>query len=239
MGNEGKNKRENTCKDRQSVTGMFAGEHVPPCASTHNKHSEKDRQQTADKRSAGLPPEQETARGLKRERERERGRGEGTMRVRAVGVVVLLSVVWVGVVVGSVQGLTIRLNAHAEECFFHQVEAERVQQGHITFGFLVLKGGQLDVDVQVVSPSDRILHSYTRATEAEQSFTPEEQGVYKVLTFHLPPLPVCVCVPCVLFSRVLCVCVCACACICLFLCVFVVLHVCVCVSKKRMHVCLL
>ena len=173
------------------------------------------------------------------ERERERGRGEGTMRVRAVGVVVLLSVVWVGVVVGSVQGLTIRLNAHAEECFFHQVEAERVQQGHITFGFLVLKGGQLDVDVQVVSPSDRILHSYTRATEAEQSFTPEEQGVYKVLTFHLPPLPVCVCVPCVLFSRVLCVCVCACACICLFLCVFVVLHVCVCVSKKRMHVCLL
>ena len=102
------------------------------------------------------------------------------MRVRAAGVVVLLSVVWVGVVVGSVQGLTIRLNAHAEECFFHQVEAERVQQGHITFGFLVLKGGQLDVDVQVVSPSDRILHSYTRATEAEQSFTPEEQGVYKI-----------------------------------------------------------
>eukprot|EP01065_Artemidia_motanka_P014346 TRINITY_DN18306_c0_g1_i1.p2 TRINITY_DN18306_c0_g1~~TRINITY_DN18306_c0_g1_i1.p2 ORF type:complete len:223 (+),score=77.30 TRINITY_DN18306_c0_g1_i1:60-671(+) len=72
--------------------------------------------------------------------------------------------------------LTLRLEAHREECFYD--EASRVgEKGFLHFQ--VTSGGALDVDVSIHAPDDRVIWSAERETENRVLFKTTHPGVYR------------------------------------------------------------
>merc|ERR1711862_660964 len=73
-------------------------------------------------------------------------------------------------------GLTLRLDAHAEECFYD--EANRANEKGFMH-FQVTSGGALDIDAAVYGPDDKEIWSAHRETEALVLFKTTRPGTYR------------------------------------------------------------
>jgi len=76
----------------------------------------------------------------------------------------------------TARGLVTEILAHEEHCFFESLN----EKDAFTVRFQVKKGGFLDIDLMISSPSEKVLHAAQRQTEQRLTFTAEQSGVYKV-----------------------------------------------------------
>eukprot|EP00659_Diplonema_papillatum_P022554 gene22554-34515_t len=77
----------------------------------------------------------------------------------------------------AVQGLTVKVEATAEECFL-----ENAKEGAIpfTFAFQVTSGGKLDIDVKLTDPRGTVIQAWPKATDGRHSWTSTMPGDYKM-----------------------------------------------------------
>ncbi|EAT36148.1 AAEL011755-PB [Aedes aegypti] len=75
--------------------------------------------------------------------------------------------------VNSVE-LTFELPDNARECFFEEIKKNQTA----TLEFQVVTGGQYDVDVQLVSPTQEILYKQVKTQFDSHQFTAQATGIY-------------------------------------------------------------
>lgn len=68
----------------------------------------------------------------------------------------------------------VTVDAHAEECFFEKVEDGTKMSLH----FETAEGGFLDIDVRIVGPDGKVIHSGERETSGRYTFAAHTPGVY-------------------------------------------------------------
>jgi len=71
---------------------------------------------------------------------------------------------------------TFDVDAHEEECFFEDLASAEL----LTVEYQVIKGGFLDVDVNIYSPSGIVLYARERDTEGRFSLHASEQGEHRL-----------------------------------------------------------
>ncbi|XP_050353238.1 transmembrane emp24 domain-containing protein 2 [Nymphalis io] len=69
---------------------------------------------------------------------------------------------------------TITVDAHAEECFFENVEADT----KMGLSFEIAEGGFLDIDVKITGPDGNIIHSGQRESSGIYTFSAATSGRY-------------------------------------------------------------
>lgn len=77
------------------------------------------------------------------------------------------------IIVNSVE-LTFELPDNARECFFEEIKKNQTA----TLEFQVVTGGQYDVDVQLVSPTQEILYKQVKTQFDSHQFKAEATGIY-------------------------------------------------------------
>jgi len=75
-----------------------------------------------------------------------------------------------------VRSFTFDVDAHEEECFFEDLTLGEL----LTVEYQVIKGGFLDVDVNIYSPSGVVLYARERDTEGRFSLHATEQGEHRL-----------------------------------------------------------
>ncbi|XP_046964137.1 transmembrane emp24 domain-containing protein 2 [Vanessa cardui] len=69
---------------------------------------------------------------------------------------------------------TITVDAHAEECFFENVEADT----KMGLSFEIAEGGFLDIDVKITGPDGNVIHSGQRESSGIYTFSAATSGRY-------------------------------------------------------------
>jgi len=77
--------------------------------------------------------------------------------------------------ISSVSSFIITVDAHAEECFFDKVKSG-TKMGLM---FEVAEGGFLDIDVRIVGPDGKTIHSGERESNGKYTFAAHMDGVYQ------------------------------------------------------------
>jgi len=77
--------------------------------------------------------------------------------------------------ISSVSSFFITVDAHAEECFFDKVKSG-TKMGLM---FEVAEGGFLDIDVKIVGPDGKTIHSGERESNGKYTFAAHMDGVYQ------------------------------------------------------------
>ena len=79
-------------------------------------------------------------------------------------------------IVGLVRSLTIKIDAHKEECFYEDIEAPNAK---ILVQFQVSAGGFLDIDLSLYDPDGALIHLVERETEGKYTFNARIAGIHK------------------------------------------------------------
>ncbi|KAF5280726.1 hypothetical protein FQA39_LY18009 [Lamprigera yunnana] len=77
-------------------------------------------------------------------------------------------------VVTPIYGYFVTVDAHAEECFFDKVE----DGTKMSLVFEIAEGGFLDIDVRIVGPDGKVIHTGQRETSGKYTFAAHAPGVY-------------------------------------------------------------
>ncbi|KAI9138812.1 emp24/gp25L/p24 family/GOLD-domain-containing protein [Paraphysoderma sedebokerense] len=77
-------------------------------------------------------------------------------------------------VLSLANAFTITLEPHEQQCFYENL----VKDQHISIGFQVAEGGQLDIDFWVSDPKNRLVHVVSRETTGNFEVKPDEDGKY-------------------------------------------------------------
>merc|ERR1711916_80578 len=93
----------------------------------------------------------------------------GSLLVLAVAAVLAV------MAVTGAAGLSVEIRANAEECFYERMAS----QAKMGLSFQVTDGGNRDVDVSIVDPEDKVVHSENRASEGKYTFVAHQDGIYK------------------------------------------------------------
>jgi hypothetical protein len=76
-----------------------------------------------------------------------------------------------------VHGLTVKIDAKGEQCFYETVKTENVK---MQIQFQVASGGFLDIDFKLYNPKGEIVHQVHKESEGKFTFTAVETGDYKL-----------------------------------------------------------
>jgi len=77
--------------------------------------------------------------------------------------------------ISQVNSFFVTVDAHAEECFFDKVKSG-TKMGLM---FEVAEGGFLDIDVRIVGPDGKTIHSGERESNGKYTFAAHMDGVYQ------------------------------------------------------------
>ncbi|XP_023943863.1 transmembrane emp24 domain-containing protein 2 [Bicyclus anynana] len=78
------------------------------------------------------------------------------------------------VVISSINCYTITVDAHAEECFFENVEADT----KMGLTFEIAEGGFLDIDVKITGPDGAVIYRGERESSGMYTFSAPTSGRY-------------------------------------------------------------
>ena len=78
---------------------------------------------------------------------------------------------------GASSALTVRVTPSKEECFYDSVQAASVK---VFLHFAVTSGGDLDIDVTVTGPDNKVIWETEKSREARVLFKSKSAGLHKV-----------------------------------------------------------
>lgn len=87
----------------------------------------------------------------------------------------MISLLLLSVLLPMSRGYFVTIDANKEECFFDKVKSG-TKMGLI---FEVAEGGFLDIDVRIVGPDSKTIHSGQRETNGKYTFAAHMDGVYQ------------------------------------------------------------
>lgn len=76
--------------------------------------------------------------------------------------------------ISTVHSYTVTVDAHAEECFFEDVEADT----KMGLTFEIAEGGFLDIDLTITGPDSKVIHHAERETSGMYAFSATIPGRY-------------------------------------------------------------
>ncbi|KAG6446844.1 transmembrane emp24 domain-containing protein 2 [Manduca sexta] len=77
-------------------------------------------------------------------------------------------------IISTAHSYTITVDAHAEECFFENVEADT----KMGLSFEIAEGGFLDIDMTITGPNGAIIHKAERESSGIYTFSAQTSGRY-------------------------------------------------------------
>eukprot|EP00741_Cyanophora_paradoxa_P022552 tig00000248_g21777.t1 len=72
--------------------------------------------------------------------------------------------------------ISFSIEPQREECFYQEVNANVKVSG----SFHVSSGGMLDIDMKIMSPTDKVLYQIEKQSEGKFAFSAETTGTYKI-----------------------------------------------------------
>ncbi|ELR20662.1 copii-coated vesicle membrane protein P24, putative [Acanthamoeba castellanii str. Neff] len=98
------------------------------------------------------------------------------MKATKIYCVAALALVALLLALPTARGFTFEVEAHKVECFYESVPIG----APVNIRYQVIKGGFLDVDVNMYDPNRRLIYEAERETEGSFAFSAESNGDYQI-----------------------------------------------------------